>query len=280
MIESIHHDVTMGKSEAEYGFTFEEVKEIRRPTPRETYCGVILEAVVEPEFFLGRIELRKGLGERPSFMQDSPRTLFVEKGRLALFLHRDENEPEQYQLQGGDIVSIPPNTVNALYAVEDSTVYVISRGRSQSRVLNGKAPIKIGDINSSMIGTHLDVSKTSGVKKKYWGEIETIIGGECTAKRISMHAGTQSSLEYHCQKKEAYYLHSGRLKVGIRVGRAENHSVILEEGDVYVINPGLMHMRIALSESVIYEISTSDDDSDSHLVEDGRKYVHIEKRVN
>ena len=37
-----------------------------------------------------------------------------------------------------------------------------------------------------------------------------------------------------------------------------------------------MHMRMALEDTVIIEFSTLDDDSDSHIVEDGKKYVHVE----
>ena len=37
-----------------------------------------------------------------------------------------------------------------------------------------------------------------------------------------------------------------------------------------------MHMRIALEDTVIIEFSTLDDDGDSHIVEDGKTYKHIE----
>jgi len=35
-------------------------------------------------------------------------------------------------------------------------------------------------------------------------------------------------------------------------------------------------MRIALEDTVIIEFSTLDDDGDSHIVEDGKTYKHIE----
>ena len=60
------------------------------------------------------------------------------------------------------------------------------------------------------------------------------------------------------------------------VGRGSNTSVILRQGDVYHIEPGLMHMRIALEDTVIIELSTTDDDSDSHIVEDGKTYKFVE----
>lgn len=99
---------------------------------------------------------------------------------------------------------------------------------------------------------------------------------EYTVKRIFMKKDTQSSMEYHIKKKESYYIESGRLKIGTRIGRARNTSLILEQGDVFHIPVGFMHMRIALEDTVIIEFSTLDDDGDSHLVEDGKTYKHIE----
>ena len=114
-------------------------------------------------------------------------------------------------------------------------------------------------------------------EKKYWGEMTTLFDQDgYTVKKIYMEAYTQSSLEYHIEKKESYYIESGKLKVGLRVGRGKNKSVILQQGDVFHVPPGLMHMRIALEDTVIIEASTTDDDSDSHIVEDGKTYSHLE----
>jgi len=113
---------------------------------------------------------------------------------------------------------------------------------------------------------------------KYWGNMQTLFeNDQYTVKRIFMREGTQSSMEYHVKKEEAYYIEKGRLKVGTRIGRAKNTSLILEEGDVFHIPVGFMHMRIALEDTVIIEFSTLDDDGDSHIVEDGRTYKHIEE---
>lgn len=115
--------------------------------------------------------------------------------------------------------------------------------------------------------------------EKYWGEMSTIFEDDIhSVKRIFMRAGTQSSMEFHLKKKEMYYIESGELRVGVRIGRAKNKSLILKKGDVFHIEPGLMHMRIALTDVVIIEVSTKDDDSDSHIVEDGLNYVHKEEQ--
>jgi len=114
-------------------------------------------------------------------------------------------------------------------------------------------------------------------KDKYWGYITSVFADEnFTLKKIFMKKGSQSSMEYHCNKDEFYYIFSGKLKVGHRIGRAENTSVTLEENDVYHIPPGLMHMRIALEDTIIIEWSNKDDDRDSHIVEDGKTYKFTE----
>jgi mannose-6-phosphate isomerase len=121
------------------------------------------------------------------------------------------------------------------------------------------------------------VLKSAPTIEKYWGNITSVYADEnFTLKNIFMKARTQSSMEYHVKKDEYYYILSGKLKVGLRIGRAKNTSVILNQGDVFHIKPGLMHMRIALEDTVIIEWSNKDDDLDSNIVEDGKTYIHVE----
>ena len=77
-------------------------------------------------------------------------------------------------------------------------------------------------------------------------------------------------------KEESYYIESGQLKEELELEGGENTSITLNEGDVFHIPVGFMHMRIALEDTVIIEFSTLDDDSDSHIVEDG-KNIHKDK---
>lgn len=121
------------------------------------------------------------------------------------------------------------------------------------------------------------VAKVVKNESKYWGDMVTLFDRlDVSVKLIHMNANTQSSMEYHVHKRESYYIQSGVLKLGLRVGRGVNKSVILRQGDVYHIEPGLMHMRMALEDTVIIELSTTDDDSDSHIVEDGKTYKFVE----
>lgn len=125
-----------------------------------------------------------------------------------------------------------------------------------------------------------DIFKPISHLEKYWGSITSICANDnFTLKKIVMKPHTQSSMEYHVHKHEYYYILSGTLKVGLRIGRAQNKSIILNQNDWLEIKPGLMHMRINESNKdvVIIEWSNKDDDSDSHLVEDGKKYIHVDE---
>lgn len=113
--------------------------------------------------------------------------------------------------------------------------------------------------------------------QKYWGNIQNIFNnGSLALKMITMHKDTQSSLEYHVTKDEYYYLIKGTLKIGMRIGRAKNISKILNQGEIFYIPRGLMHMRIAIEDCVILEWSNVDNDEDSNIVEDGHTYIHQE----
>ena len=121
--------------------------------------------------------------------------------------------------------------------------------------------------------------KPSKKVEKYWGHMTTIIDhNNISVKRILMTKGSQSSMEYHIEKKESYLIEEGRLKIGFRIGRAQNKSVIMNKGEVITIPIGLMHMRMAQKDTMIVEISTPDNDADSHLVEDGKKYNFVEDK--
>jgi|TARA_R110002020_G_scaffold181315_2_gene376116 mannose-6-phosphate isomerase-like protein (cupin superfamily) len=123
------------------------------------------------------------------------------------------------------------------------------------------------------------ILKCEEKRDKYWGHITTVFAtDDFTLKEVFMKANTQSSMEYHVTKDEYYYIQSGLLKVGMRIGRAQNKSVILGKGDVFHIPPGLMHMRIALEDTVIIEWSNKDDDADSNIVEDGKTYKFKEDK--
>lgn len=108
---------------------------------------------------------------------------------------------------------------------------------------------------------------------KYWGKISILERHEDGAvwKLIEMNAGTKSSLEYHVKKEEIYFLISGQLDLRLRLGRAEDHTITMNEGEYFKIPVGLMHQRSAVTGVKLLEWASSDDPKDSHIVEDGMK---------
>lgn len=234
-----------------YGNTFEEVASRKKhPEKIETEYGWRVEVINEPEFSLKQFFLKKGFNGKSEI---NGGVIFLEKGKLTI-----KKENDTIVLEKGKSVRIPEDFSYNISADEECLLYVFS-GSSEAKL-------------------DLEPKETFGILDKYWGKIESIESNDnFAAKRIFMNKDGQSSLEYHCHKKEGYIIQSGKLKVGTRVGRAENKSIILEEGDVFVIPLGVMHMRIGMEDTIIIEISTKDDDADSHLVEDGQTYVHKEE---
>jgi len=108
-------------------------------------------------------------------------------------------------------------------------------------------------------------------RSKYWGSIETIVNGAYTGKRLIFRKGQHSSLHFHCAKTETYFIHSGKLLIRLRAGRGEDRFFELPAGYTLNIPPGLMHQSGALEDTVVMEVSTHDEDSDSFLVEDGQR---------
>jgi mannose-6-phosphate isomerase-like protein (cupin superfamily) len=176
-------------------------------------------------------------------------------------------------------LTIPRNQVHGFAAEADAVLYVFTPHHEDGlrfvhvETIENAKQIMAGCDRASLpeIG-----DPTHDVRSKYWGRIETILDSDIAGKRIFIEKNRQSSLEFHVEKHETYYIHSGRLKIGLRIGRAENHSILLGPGDSYDVRPGVMHMRMALEDTVIIEASTRDSDADSFLVEDGQTYRHID----
>lgn len=113
--------------------------------------------------------------------------------------------------------------------------------------------------------------------KKYWGNILTLLNNKKGAiKIINMKNNTQSSMEFHINKKESYYIDSGKLYLGLRYGRAKQKIIKLTKDDSFLMKPGTMHMRMSKKDTNIIEMCTADSNKDSIIVHDGKKYKFYE----
>jgi mannose-6-phosphate isomerase-like protein (cupin superfamily) len=267
-------------SDATYGLTFEQVNQVIRPQPVVQAWGEVIECASRAEYSMHRIHIRAGTVQPLGVDQGARPVYFVEHGPVILRGLDRSQKPTEHRLETGAVVPIGAGQAHALASLNDAVVYRFAGGP-----LTGVDVIESNDeaaaIHASAFANASpapDVGETVDRRDKYWGAIETIASDDrFAAKRIVLRAGGQSSLEYHVQKRETYFVETGRVKVGLRVGRAENRSLVLQGGEGFDIRPGLMHMRIALEDSVILEVSTPDSDSDSFLVEDGRTYQHVER---
>jgi mannose-6-phosphate isomerase-like protein (cupin superfamily) len=203
----------------------------------------------------------------------------VEEGRVLLREKNRQGRTISSVVGRGAVCRADPGVAHGFYGVEASVVYGFTAAEPLAEVFLVEEPAQAARICASILSSgsyEKGSGRTFDFRQKYWGTIETVVSQEIAGKRIQLRAGSQSSLEFHCHKVETYYVHSGKVKVGLRIGRGENKSLITGAGECFEIPPGLMHMRMGIEDSVIIEVSTRDDDADSHLVEDGRTYRHVE----
>ena len=104
-----------------------------------------------------------------------------------------------------------------------------------------------------------DIKKVS----KVWGEELWMANTELyCGKKLILMKGKRCSLHKHKNKDETFYIDKG--KVLMEVG---DETKVIEKGDVVRIKPNIKHRFSGLSDSVIIEISTHHEDSDSYREE-------------
>ncbi len=234
----------------QYGINIETLdKFISKPKIEEKDFGSKSVLIEIPEFKLERLVLLK----------DKEAVLKTENLEAALFVESGELFLKDINLGVHEVVILPPNSEITIIAKKDSVIYLFSgHGENSSYYVK---------------------QKPFDYREKYWGNIQTIVSGDYVGKRIFVNKGKNASLEFHCQKIESYYIHSGKLLLRLRAGRGEDRFFNLEEGKTAFTSPGLMHQRGGLEDTVIIEISTRDSDSDSFLVEDGEK-IHMPNLIS
>ncbi len=262
-----------------YGLTIEQVRQIRQPQPAATAWGSIASLTEMPHFCMFRVEIQARQTAPLQLYRDGEFQAFVETGEVVLRSLDEGGRPQAGLLRRGEIATLSALLPHAFGSNTGAVLYLFGK-RNEA----GLRPVQIETHEAAAsVFRAIEVRAlppighaTTDVREKYWGRIETILSGEIAAKRIFVRKGGQSSLEYHVEKSESYYIHSGVLKVGLRVGRAENRSILMMPGQSYDVRPGVMHMRMGIEDTVILEVSTRDSDSDSYLVEDGQTYRHVD----
>ena len=103
---------------------------------------------------------------------------------------------------------------------------------------------------------------------KGWGE-ELIIenNDKYCGKLLIFKAGCKFSMHYHMIKDETWYVDKGSfIYRWIDTETAEVHEQHLKVGDIVRQRPGQPHQLEAITEGIIFEVSSTHSDSDSYRV--------------
>jgi len=110
---------------------------------------------------------------------------------------------------------------------------------------------------------NLEIAKEVKNVEKLWGKEVWMANEEkYCGKRLYLTKGKRCSLHFHKNKDETFYIESGKVLMEI-----EGEVRILNPGDFVKIIPGVKHRFSGLEDSLIIEISTFHEDSDSYRVE-------------
>lgn len=261
-----------------YGLTLDQVRQTNKPKPHIKHWGSITSLTEMAEFAMGRMEIAAGGAQQLHFFAGAYQA-FVECGEVVVRSLDSLGNEHAGVVHAGQVLPLPRQLVHGFSSIGGAVIYVFGpHTADRFEAVYTETEEAARQAAAALIPAELpDVGQpTTDVREKYWGRIETIFSEDVAAKRIFVRKGGQSSLEYHVEKSESYYIHSGLLRVGLRIGRAENHSIVMGAGESYDVRPGVMHMRMGLEDTVIIEVSTRDSDSDSYLVEDGQTYRHVD----
>ena len=104
---------------------------------------------------------------------------------------------------------------------------------------------------------------------KGWGYESWIANNEkYCGKILFFKKGKQCSWHYHKDKEETFYIHEGTLIVTYGDNDDINfaNAIELNAGDCFDVPVGMRHQMKAVSDTVMYEFSTTHKDSDSYIV--------------
>lgn len=100
---------------------------------------------------------------------------------------------------------------------------------------------------------------------KGWGyEIWIHNSSDYCGKILVLEKGKRCSLHHHIQKKETFYIQSGKLLMKLVEESGKETEFEMEKGDVLEIQPGLKHQFIGIAAiTEIMEFSTQHFETDS-----------------
>ena len=180
-----------------YGIPVEELSSlVARPTARRMPGGSRTVAARTRSYRLERFELKRGSRWTVELPRGWDAVIFVESGEVSV---------GERAVQPQTCITIAPGRRPAIVAHTASIVYVFS-----------------GPVDARRRSSYGTVTVPFDRRTKYWGEIATIVNRAYAGKRLFFRKGQHSSLHYHCDKTETYFIHSGHLLMRLRSGRGED----------------------------------------------------------
>ena len=109
---------------------------------------------------------------------------------------------------------------------------------------------------------------------KPWGyELRFVRTDRYAGKVLFITAGSQLSLQYHDKKDEAFFVQSGTLELVLGAGKDQS-VVTMRPGDSRHITPGTVHRFRAVTDTLLFEVSTPELEDVVRLEDDyGREGV-------
>jgi mannose-6-phosphate isomerase-like protein (cupin superfamily) len=109
------------------------------------------------------------------------------------------------------------------------------------------------------------------IVQKGWGSEVIFANNEMyCGKLLRFNKGARFSMHFHMKKDETWYLAEGTIRLNwIDTKDASKRSEVVRVGEVIRNRPGEPHQVEALSDAVIFEVSTTHFDEDSYRVERG-----------
>lgn len=108
------------------------------------------------------------------------------------------------------------------------------------------------------------------IVEKAWGREIIFTNNEHYCGKLLIHdkAGSKGSMHFHIKKHETFYVQQGSFKIRwIEPLDASIHETMIKVGETWENIPGDMHQIEALEDnSIIFEVSTSDDPNDTFRV--------------
>jgi len=109
--------------------------------------------------------------------------------------------------------------------------------------------------------------ETLDIIPKIWGFEKWLENNDkYCCKLLSLNKGFQCSLHYHKNKDETFFVTKGHIRLEL-----ENKVIHMRPGNFMRITPGSKHRFSGIEDSMIIEISTHHEDSDSYRIEKSKK---------